>query len=220
MRTLMMAASLALAATANAEAQEFSATPIKYFTPENVSAVVTKLGGQNVTTAKGENGTIVRFEANGASYTSVIVACKGQPGCLGLLLGIPVSLEGNGSFSQDAVNGFNATIPFGKAVRAPDGKSVILYRYVIADGGIMEANLGTNIAVFSVLPSVFAKYLSQQVIASAGQAQPKVMPLSAVTAPSAAPPAIGLKAPTAAVHDDFAQHMKLFANEPQYVLPQ
>jgi hypothetical protein len=199
-------------------AQDYSDKPIKYFTPENVSAIVTKLGAQNVTSAKSENGTVVRFEANGATYTSLIVACKGQPGCLGLLLGIPVSLEG-GSFSQDAVNGFNAAIPFGKAVRINDGKSVILYRYVIADGGILEANLGTNIAVFSILPSVFAKYLSQQVIASLDQAPPKVVPMSAVTVPAAAPPTVGFKAPTTTPHDDIARHLEFFAKEPHYTLP-
>lgn len=218
MLRLMLVTGLALAAlTAGAAAQDFSDKPIKYFTPENVSAVVTKLGGQNVTTAKSENGAVVRFEANGATYTSVIVACKGQPGCLGLLLGIPVSLQG-GTFSQDAVNGFNAAVPFGKAVRANDGKSVVLYRYIIADGGILEANLGTNIAVFSILPSVFAKYLSQQVIASADQVPPKVVQLSAVTAP-ATPPLVGLRAPAAAAHDDIEQHLKFFAQEPHYTLP-
>jgi hypothetical protein len=215
----MVVTGVALASLATgAQAQDFSDKPIKYFTPENVSAVVTKLGAQNVTSAKSENGTVVRFEANGATYSSLIVACKGQPGCLGLLLGIPVSLEG-GAFSQDAVNGFNASVPFGKAVRINDGKSVILYRYVIADGGILEANLGTNIAVFSILPSVFAKHLSQQVIASVDQAQPKVVQMSAVTAPAAGATPVGLKAPTAAVHDDLEQNLKFFANERHYTLP-
>jgi hypothetical protein len=214
---LVTCAALAGMAT-SAVAQDFSDKPIKYFTPENVTAIVTKLGGQNVNAAKTDNGTVVRFDANGATYTSLITACKGQPGCLGLLLGIPVSLEG-GTFSQDAVNSFNAAIPFGKAARTNDGKTVILYRYVIADGGILEANLGTNIAVFSVLPTVFAKHLSQQVVASVDQAQPKVVQMSAVTAPSAAPPTIGLKAPTASAHDDFEQHLKLFAGERSYKLP-
>ena len=61
--------------------------------------------------------------------------------------------------------------------------------------------------------------LSQQVIASVDQSQPKVVQMSAVTAPSSAPPAVGLKAPTASAHDDVEQHLKLFAGERPYKLP-
>lgn len=205
-----------LGLVSNAQAQEFSSTPIKYFTAESLSAVLGKLGAQQVTSGKDQEGdTIVRFEAGEVKYTAIIVACKNQPGCLGLLLGVPVSVE-NGTFSHDVVNGFNDALPFAKAVRTNDGKAVVLFRYIISDGGVLEANLATNIAVFSALPGVFAKYLSRQVVASVEQTRP--MPMSVVvTSPSPTAPALSV--PGAGVHESLEPYLKRFAKEPPYKLP-
>lgn len=206
----------ALGLASSVQAQEFSPTPIKYFTAEGLSAVLGKLGAQHVTSAKDQDGdTVVRFQSGEVKYSAIIVACKNQPGCLGLLLGVPVSVE-SGTFSHDVVNGFNDALPFAKAVRTADGKAVVLFRYIISDGGILEANLATNIAVFSALPGAFAKYLSRQVVASLEQ--PRPMPMSVVTAASPPTPA-ALGVPGAGVHESLEPYLKRFAKEPHYKLP-
>ena len=219
MRNWLKGAGVALAmlgASAAATAAELSMTPITGFTVSNVTSVLTKLGAENVTTGKSsENEDIIRFEAGGIKYAGLIRACGNGHGCLGLLLGVPVLLE-QGTFSADLVNNFNDASPFGKAVRVENGKAVVLFHYVIADGGILESNLGANIAVFSILPGAFAKFASQQVVASAEK--PQVLP---VTAPK---PAIqlpmGLKPSTGGEHGSLTSSLKAFEKEPAYKLPQ
>lgn len=192
----------------SAVAQQFSDKPIKHFTEANVSALLIKMGATGVTSSKDGNTTIVRFEVNGATHVAAIVACpKGQPGCLGLLLLVPVRLA-EGTFTHDVINGFNDASAFGKAVRSDDGKSIVITRYVISDNGILEGNLAVNISVFAAMPNQFASFLASQVVASAdkGTAQPVAM--------STEP-----KKPEVAPHSEFQSLYDFAAKQPAIVLP-
>jgi len=180
--------------------------PIKYFTAENVQAALTGLGAASVTSEKDKTGSlVVRFSVREAPFLAVLTGCKGQPGCLGLLLVIPVGLP-DGKFSHQAVNGFNEVLPFGKAVRGDDGAVVFLSRYLISDGGISEENLRANIGVFTAMPDSFAKYLSAQLTASLSEPAPHAVPIAHLEA-SGAP------------HSEIEQRIEMLVKEPRYVLP-
>lgn len=183
-----------------------SAADLKAFTADNVKAALTGMGVANVTSEKDASGTTaVKFAVNEAPFVGLLVGCKDQQGCLGLLLVIPVGLT-EGKFSHQAVNGFNEVLPFGKAVRGDDGAVVFLSRYVIADGGVSDANLRANIAVFTAMPASFAKYLSTQVVAS-------------VAEPGRAVP-VHLEKVDAPVHGELQKHYEMLLKQPRYTLPQ
>lgn len=199
---------LAMGSVSNAATPQFSDKPIDYFTEANVSALLIKMGAAGVTSSKEGDTSIVRFEVNGATHAAVIVACpQGKPGCLGLLLVVPVQLT-EGTFSSEVVNGFNEKVPFGKAVRSADGKVVVIARYVISDNGILEANLAANVANFAALPATFARFLASQVVASAdkGTAQPVAMSTEA-------------KKTEIAPHSEFQNVYDFAAKQPAIVLP-
>ena len=156
---LPVAAALLCASLGAASADD--ATSIQYFTAENVSALLTKWGAAKVTQGKMKSGeTKIEFDVQGVTHTAILLACpQGKPGCLGLYLGVPVAIK-DGKAPAEAINGFNDALPFGKAVRVDDGSVVVLFRYVISDGGISEENLNVNVAVFTQTPEILAKYLS------------------------------------------------------------
>jgi hypothetical protein len=226
MRKLMLAAGMALAISGMAPvavAQELSSTPMSHFTATNVSALLTKIGAQNVSSSKDADGvSTVNFEVGGAKFTGILLVCKTQPNCLGLLLGVPVIVEG-GTISSEVVNSFNGGAPFGKAYRVKDGTAVVLFRYVISDYGILEANVASNIANFTGMPQAFARHLSSQTIAS-NDAKPATVnlatPKPAATAAAAiaekAPAAVGLKLPAAPEHGDLTNYLESFAKQPAY----
>jgi hypothetical protein len=231
MRKLMLAAGMALALTGTAPAvlaQELSSTPITHFNADNVSALLTKIGAQNVTSSKDADGTTtIVFEVSGAKYRGVLLVCKTPPNCLGLLLGIGVATEG--TFSTEVVNSFNGGAPFGKAYRSKDGKVVILFRYVISDYGILEANVASNIANFTGMPAAFQRHVANQTIASNQDGKPATVNLTS-TKPGAAAVAadvkaaiddkaaktVGLKLPSAPEHGDLTSFLESFAKDPAY----
>lgn len=230
MRKLMLAAGMALALTGTAPAalaQELSTTPITHFTADNVSALLTKIGAQNVASGKDSSGNAtVTFEVGGAKYRGVLLVCKTQPNCLGLLLGVPVLIE-SGTFSTEVVNSFNGGAPFGKAYRVKDGTAVILFRYVISDYGILEANVGSNIANFTGMPGAFARHMANQTIASNESGKPATVNLTTEKPAAAAAAevkanvtdkakAVGLKLPAAPEHGDLTSFLESFAKDPAY----
>lgn len=231
MRRLILAASMALAILGTAPAafaQELSSTPITHFTADNVTALLTKIGAQNVTSAKGTDGiTSIKFDVSGVKHTGVLLVCKTQPNCLGLLLGVPVALE-SGTFSAEVVNGFNGSAPFGKAYRVKDGTAVILFRYVISDYGILEGNVASNIANFTGMPAAFARHLANQTIASNQDGKPATVNLTTATPAAAAaaetkaaitakqPAVVGLKLPASPEHGDLTSFLESFAKDPAY----
>jgi hypothetical protein len=158
-------------------APELSKATIDYFTEANVSSILNKIGAKNVKRAKAEVDSIVlEFEGNGLPFRAVLTVCKDRPGCLGLLLGIPLAQDGV-TFSHDVINGFNESYLFGKAYRAENGAAVVLSRYIIADGGITEANVGHNIAVFAAMPETFIKHMNSQIVASVGSRPSQLTPV-------------------------------------------
>jgi hypothetical protein len=231
MRKLMLAAGMLLAisgAAPAAVAQELSSTPMTHFTADNVSALLTKIGAQNVTSSKDADGiTTIVFEVSGAKFRGILLVCKTQPNCLGLLLGVPVGLE-SGTFSAEVVNGFNGSAPFGKAYRVKDGTAVILFRYVISDYGILEANVASNIANFTGMPAAFARHLANQTIASNQDGKPATVNLTTAKPATAAaaetkaavtakaPAAVGLKLSAAPEHGDLTSFLETFAKDPAY----
>jgi hypothetical protein len=232
MRKLMLAAGMALALTGTAPAafaQEFSSTPMTHFTATNVSALLTKIGAQNVSSSKDTDGiTTVTFEVSGAKFRGILLVCKTQPNCLGLLLGVPVAIE-SGTFSSEVVNSFNGGAPFGKAYRVKDGTAVVLFRYVISDYGILEANAASNIANFVGMPAAFARHMANQTIASNESGKPATVNLTAEKPAAAAAAAevkaavtdkaakaVGLKLPAAPEHGDLTSFLESFAKDPAY----
>jgi hypothetical protein len=232
MRTLMLAAGMALALTGAAPAalaQDLSSTPITHFNATNVSALLTKIGAQNVSSSKDSDGiTTVTFEVSGAKFRGILLVCKTQPNCLGLLLGVPVHMEG-GTISSEIVNSFNGSAPFGKAYRVKDGTAVVLFRYVISDYGILEANIASNIGNFVGMPAAFARHLANQTIASNETGKPATVNLTtekpAAAAAAAevkaavtdkAAKAVGLKLPSAPEHGDLTSFLESFAKDPAF----
>lgn len=172
-------ASQALLASAPANAAEaLTKTAIEGFSEANVSSVLTRLGAADVKRVKVDDDTIVlEYVANGLPFRAVLLHCDQAPGCLGLLLGIPLKLEGT-TVANETVNGFNENYPFGKAYRVDNGAAIVLTRYVIADGGISEINLGINIAVLAAMPSIFVKHMQSQIVASVGGRSLQALPVS------------------------------------------
>ncbi len=172
MRNYLFAAAVAsmtlVASAPSMSAEALTKTSIEGFSEANVTSVLTRLGAADVKRVKVEGDIIViEYTANGMPFRAVLLHCDNPPGCLGLLLGIPLKFEG-ATLSHDIINGFNENYPFGKAHRIDNGAVVVFTRYVIADGGISEINLGINIAVLAAMPSVFAKYMQTQIVASVG----------------------------------------------------
>ena len=230
MRKLILAAGMALAlsGTPGAFAQELSSTPLTHFTADNVTALLTKIGAQNVSSAKDTDGiTTIAFEASGQKFRGMLLVCKQQPNCLGLLLGVAVAAEG-GTFSAEIVNSFNGSAPFGKAYRSKDGTAVVLFRYVIADYGILEANVASNVANFTGMPAAFARHLSSQTIASIQDGKPASVNLTSATSATAAAAeakasitakaakAVALKLPAAPEHGELTSFLETFAKDPAY----
>ncbi|MDZ4867582.1 MAG: hypothetical protein SGI91_09690 [Alphaproteobacteria bacterium] len=231
MRKLMLAAGMALAmsgAAPAALAQELSSTPMTHFTATNVSALLTKIGAQNVTSSKDADGiTTIVFEVAGTKYRGMLLVCKTEPNCLGLLLGVPVFSDG-GTISSEVVNSFNGGAPFGKAYRAKDGTAVVLFRYVISDYGILEGNVASNIANFTGMPDAFKRHLASQTIASNQVGNPATVNLTTAKPAAAAaaetkaavaakaPAAVGLKLPAGSEHADLTSYLESFAKDPGY----
>jgi hypothetical protein len=167
--TAATAASIAVtSASAGIEGEQRKATYLDHFSIENVTEVLQKVGATGISSGVTEDKkfSFVRFEFGGIGYIAILTACKETPRCAGLLLGTALGASPTETVSFEAVNNFNDTLAFAKVTRTDDGKAVVLSRYVIADGGIADENLATNIAVFTALPQVFAKYLSAQKVAS------------------------------------------------------
>ncbi|MBP6013230.1 MAG: YbjN domain-containing protein [Alphaproteobacteria bacterium] len=138
------------------------------FTVEKLSSLLTAWGAGNVTAAKTPDGQrdLVRFDSGGTTYTALLSACpKEQAGCVGLYVGVGIQ-GSSGAITLQTVNDFNSVLPFGKAVRTQDGTAAILFRYIVADGGITEENLRTNIGVLTQMPEAFNKHLASATVAS------------------------------------------------------
>jgi hypothetical protein len=230
MRKLMLAAGMALAILGTAPAavaQELSTTPMTHFTADSVTALLTKIGAQNVTSSKDSDGiTTIVFEVSGTKFRGILLVCKTQPNCLGLLLGVGVASDVG--YSTEVVNSFNGSAPFGKAYRSKDGKAVVLFRYVISDYGILEANVGSNIANFTGMPAAFARHMANQTIASNQDGKPATVNLTTAKPATAAAAetkaaatakagtAVGLKLPSEPQHGDLTSFLESFAKDPAY----
>jgi hypothetical protein len=132
------------------------------FTPDQVTQVVTALGGSDFETKTTDSGLkILHFKAYDLHYTLVFKVCK--PDCLGLLMLINFSTEGV-KVTTDMLNEFNTRFDYAAASLEKD--QAILTRYVIADGGITTDNISANISNFFYAPKVLIDFIkSKQTVA-------------------------------------------------------
>ena len=160
-------AALALAAAIlPAPAQAADAADIAAFTVENVSSIITEVGGTKIEINKDGDVTFINFELGGQTYSYSIRTCDiapEVPGCLGLLMAIGFSMES--PYALETFNGFNQSFPLVTAVRI-DSKTLAFGRYVFSAGGLTRNNIAANMGLVIGAPQAFAAYLKSQVIAS------------------------------------------------------
>lgn len=169
-RFLFAIAALALvAAGLPAPAQSADTADISAFTVENVSSIITEVGGTKIEVNKDADVTFINFELGGQTYSYSIRTCDVSPkvpGCLGLLMAIGFSMET--PHSLETFNGFNQSFPLVTAVRV-DSKTLAFGRYVFSAGGLTRNNIAGNMGLVIGAPQAFAAYLKSQVVASRTQ---------------------------------------------------
>ncbi len=169
-RFLSVIAALALAAASlPAPAYAADAANITAFTVENVSSIITEVGGTKIEVSKDADVTFINFELGGHTYSYSIRTCDiapEVPGCLGLLMAIGFGMDT--PYSLETFNGFNQSFPLVTAVRI-DSKTLAFGRYVFSAGGLTRNNIAGNMGLVIGAPQAFAAYLKSQVIASNGQ---------------------------------------------------
>ena len=166
-RFLSAIAALALAAASlPAPAQSADTANITAFTVENVSSIITEVGGTKIEVNKDADVTFINFELGGHTYSYSIRTCDISPevpGCLGLLMAIGYGMEP--PYSLETFNGFNQVFPLVTAVKI-DSKTLAFGRYVFSAGGLTRNNIAANMGLVIGAPQAFASYLKSQVIAS------------------------------------------------------
>ncbi|MFN9163619.1 MAG: YbjN domain-containing protein [Alphaproteobacteria bacterium] len=162
--TSLLSAALAIAAAGTASAAGATWTS---FDTKRLSTLLKTMGAQSIEVKRATEGKVtveaVLFNSGDTRYMAMPTVCRAN-GCLGLSLTVYWTNELK--LTADIVNAFNEVNEFGRAFITDDGKTVGFGRYAIADGGVSEENVASNIANVVGNAGQFLKFANEgQVIA-------------------------------------------------------
>lgn len=162
--TCLLGASLAIGVTGAASAAEATWSS---FDTKRLTALLKTMGAQSIEVKRATEGKVtveaVLFNSGDTRYMAMPTVCRAN-GCLGLSLTVYWTNELK--LTADIVNAFNEVNEFGRAFITDDGKTVGFGRYAIADGGVSEENVASNISNFVANAGQFMKFANEgQVIA-------------------------------------------------------
>lgn len=158
----MCAATLALAAGADASAQQSTVATgdptaiLQSFTEANIAAVAREVGFEAQVANYSDGSSDVKIVGENAVFYAKPVACQNSI-CYGLV--IFAFFKPAGGATLDQVNAFNAKKAFSKAVALD--QTAVLTRYEIADFGIPDGNLASNFTNFVAVANEFDTFLSR-----------------------------------------------------------
>ena len=163
---------LSLAAVVPASAQDMWTS----FEPTRVQELLKKIGAQSValekSTAGGTTTDIIVFQSGETKFLAMPTVCKAN-GCLGLSLG--VAWKNDIKLTAEIVNEFNLANEFGRAFLTEDGEFVGYGRYAIADGGVSEANVVSNIVNFVANAEEFLTFANKARVVAMGPGAPSLL---------------------------------------------
>ena len=148
LRLLFLPAVLALAAPAAAQ-QAASSTLVTSFTPNVLSAAIAAVGGkQSEAKVEGVKSFYTLTLASGIPVVAYFGDCQAQQ-CKTLILVASLAKPADRTLDQldELLRTVNNNVPAAKVFRV--GDKVIVQGYVVADYGITQGNLQTQLKVFS-----------------------------------------------------------------------
>ena len=165
---------------------------IENLTPENITAILTELGAQQIETHAVEGGhKLVTFKDGEVPFNLGFGLCDVRPGsCLALIMVVGFD-PGTTHYPLELFNTFNRDNSFVSVVQL-DGNKFAVSRMLFTDGGVSRKNVALNIANFAAAPAEVMKFLTSQLVAgydqgsaaqfqraSLGAAQPRMVPIAA-----------------------------------------
>ena len=153
---------------------------VKAFTVDNIKAALAAVNAQNISSTKGEdNGKsidVISFSSGDSKYIAIPTVCDTN-GCLGLSLYTFWDLTDKVSLTT--VNKFNSSYVFGRGYLTDD-KLLAYGRYTIADGGVSETNVQSNIVNFAGGAALFLKFAKEsEIVAMQTPGAPTTVNMSA-----------------------------------------
>ena len=138
---------------------------------ENVSALVTEIGGQQVEVRGSDGKKSVIFRDGGIPYVLTPTACVQTLGkCVGLSMIVLVD-NSKSAFSLETLDTANRENGLLSFFREGNDKFVV-GRIAVVDGGVTKKNLANEIALFVVSFQEAMKKMSSQTIASVNRPNP------------------------------------------------
>jgi hypothetical protein len=163
---------LSFASVVSASAQDMWTA----FDSTRVQELLKKIGAQSVSleksTAGGTTTDVIVFQSGETKFLAMPAVCKAN-GCLALSLG--VAWKNDIKLTAEIVNEFNLASEFGRAFVTEDGEFVGYGRYAIADGGVSEANVVSNIVNFVGNAEEFLKFANKARVVAMGPGAPSLL---------------------------------------------
>ena len=159
------------------------------FDAKRLQALLQTMGATSVSVEKAtRNGSpvdVVYFSSGNTRYVALPSVCKAS-GCLGLSLFVLWKNEFKST--PEVANAFNNRSDFGRGFVTEDGGHIGYGRYAIADGGVSEENVKSNLVNFTGNAAEFVKFVRSKQIVAMQPASPLAPTLmSAPVGPVAAP---------------------------------
>ncbi len=179
MRKFILAGA-AVAAMAIASSQAMAADIMTKLTSRQLADLFTSAGIKDVKIEKPEAGAeVVSFDSGNGTMTFALLGCAAD-GCTTLQMSFFFNKDDQ--FTLAAVNSYNANYLNAQAALQPDG-TVTLMKLFLPGGGVTEANVKLNIAVFLDAQGVFARHITSQVTAALSRPNPMMSSVSPVVQP-------------------------------------
>lgn len=138
---------------------------------ENVAALVTELGGQQVEIVGAEGKKGIVFRDGNVPFILTATGCANSGGnCVGLSMIVVVDNSKTG-YTLETLDGANRDSGFLSFFREGTDK-FIAGRITIVDGGVTKRNLGNEIALFAALFGEAMKKMANQTVASVDRPNP------------------------------------------------
>ena len=160
---ITVAALSAMPATAAQITNEKS--QIEFVTTDNIAALLTELGAQQVQAQASGKSKSVTFQDGQIPYSVVLGVCDQGTGanCEAAIM-VVIFEGGTNNYALDSFNTFNKEHPFVSAIKLEENRFA-LSRMVVTTGGVSKKNLGVNIASFAQGPGALMQYLASQLVA-------------------------------------------------------
>lgn len=158
MKSALFAATLALAAFGAREATAADAKIITEFTVQNLTEILTEMGGTEITPVTDPSGTttvVVKFQGEPTSFT--MIGCTAGQTCRDLQMWILFEADAD-RYTADFANGFNGTWLDVTAYARKD-KSLMLRSLLISNGGLTREHIIETFKLLLNAPNLLVEYV-------------------------------------------------------------